>query len=119
MNKSRTTKQNGLLQPLPIPDKPWDAISMDLITQLPRTKKDMNAIAVFVDRLSKQDIFVPTMTSVSAKELAHLFFQHVYRYHGIPSSIVSDRDTRFTSAFWSSLFKLMNTSLDLSTAYHQ
>jgi transposase InsO family protein len=119
LSKARTTRQNGWLQPLPVPEKPWDAISMDLITQLPRTKAGMNAIAVFVDRLSKQAIFVPTTTSVSAKELATLFFLHVYRYHGIPRSIVSDRDTRFTSSFWTSLFSLLNTSLDMSTAYHQ
>lgn len=119
MNKTRTTRQNGLLQPLPLPERPWDAISMDLITQLPQTKRGHDAIVVFVDRFSKQAVFLATKTTASAPDLATLFFQQVYRYHGIPRSIVSDRDTRFTSAFWKSLFSLLKTNLDLSTAYHQ
>ena len=119
INKSRTAKQNGLLQPLPIPERPWEAISMDLVTQLPESKEKHDAIVVFVDRFSKQAVFAPTVTSATAQDLAKLFFHHVYRYHGVPRSIVSDRDTRFTSAFWTSLFSLLNTSLDLSTAYHQ
>lgn len=119
LHKSRTVRQNGLLQPLPVPDRPWNAISMDLITQLPSTKDGHDAIVVFVDRFSKQAVFIETFTKASAPDLATLFFKHVYRYHGVPSSIVSDRDTRFTSVFWTSLFGLLKTSLDLSTSHHQ
>lgn len=118
-HKDRTTAANGRLQPLPIPGRPWEAISMDLITQLPKTKLGHDAIVVFVDRFSKQAVFVACKTKITAPELATLFFQNVFRYHGVPRSIVSDRDSRFTSAFWTALFDLMNTSLNLSTAYHQ
>jgi hypothetical protein len=118
-NKDRTVLKNGLLQPLPVPDKPWDAITMDLITQLPKTRSGHDAIVVFVDRFSKQAVFVPSTTKVTAQGLAKLFFEHVFRYHGVPRSIVSDRDPRFTSAFWTALFSLLNTTLNLSTAHHQ
>lgn len=117
--KSRTTKENGLLQPLPIPDSPWTHIAMDLVTHLPKTKNKHDAIAVFVDRFSKSAVFVPCKTSCTAKELAQLFFQHVFKNHGAPKSIVSDRDPRFTSLFWSNLFSCLGTSLDMSTAHHQ
>lgn len=117
--KSRTTKENGLLQPLPIPDRPWTHIAMDLITHLPRTKSGNDAVAVFVDRFSKAAIFVPCKTTCTAPDVAQIFFKHVFKNHGLPKSIVSDRDTRFTSQFWSNLFACLGTSLDMSTAYHQ
>jgi len=117
--KNRTTKENGLLQPLPIPSRPWTHIAMDLITHLPKTKSNNDAIAVFVDRFSKTAIFISCCTTCTAPELAQMFFTHVFRVHGLPKSIVSDRDSRFTSLFWTSLFGLLGTSLDMATAYHQ
>jgi transposase InsO family protein len=118
-SKTRTTKEYGLLQPLPIPDRPWTHIAMDLVTHLPRSKSGCDAVVVFVDRFSKAAIFVPCHSSASASDVARLFFQHVFKRHGLPKSIVSDRDTRFTSLFWTSLFSCLGTSLDMSTAYHQ
>lgn len=117
-NKPSQRLPMGLLQPLPIPDRPWQQVTMDLITQLPRTKDGHDAIVVFVDKLSKMVHWVATHTAVTAAELARLMFDHVVRLHGLPESIVSDRDTRFTSHFWSSLWELCGTKLAMSTAFH-
>jgi hypothetical protein len=108
----------GLLQPLPVPRGRWVDLSMDFITELPETPRGYTALLVFVDRLTKRAHFIPTTTSVSAEETAELFFKEVYRLHGLPLSIVSDRDPRFTSAFWKHLFKLLKTKLNMSSAYH-
>jgi len=108
----------GLLQPLPIPRQPWDQVSMDFITQLPQTKAGWDAIVVFVDTFSKMVHLVPTKTSASAPETARLFFDHIVKLHGLPKSIISDRDSKFTSKFWKSLFLTMGTKLAMSTAFH-
>ena len=84
---------------------------MDFITQLPPTKMGHDAILVFVDRFTKMVHFAPTNTDVSAIETARLFTEHVFRLHGQPKSIVSDRDTRFTSTFWRSLMENLGTQL--------
>jgi hypothetical protein len=117
--KRRTTKENGLLQPLSAPEKPWTHISLDLITQLPRTRTGHDAIAVFVDRFSKAAKFVAFNTSCSGTDLAHIFFREIFKNHGLPQSIVSDRDPRFTSLFWKTLFSYFETDLDMATAHHQ
>lgn len=117
--KARRTKENGLLQPLPIPAEPWTHIAMDLITHLPSSKSGRDAVAVFVDRFSKLAIFVPCVTKSSAADVARMFFEHVFKRHGMPASIVSDRDPRFTSLFWTSLFSCLGTQLNMSTAHHQ
>ena len=91
---------------------------MDLITQLPKTKDGHDAIVVFVDRLSKMVHFQPTVTSASAPDIAKIFFNTIFRLHGMPTAIISDRDSRFTSLFWKSLFKYMGTQLKMSTAFH-
>lgn len=91
---------------------------MDLITQLPRSRTGFDAIFVIVDKCSKMIHLIPTTTTVTAPELAILFFREVVRHHGLPSSIISDRDPRFTSSFWSELWKRLDTQLAMSTAYH-
>ena len=108
----------GLLQPLPIPAQPWDQVSMDFITQLPKTRSGFDAIVVFVDTFSKMVHLVPTKTTATAPDTAKIFFDHVFKLHGLPKSIVSDRDAKFTSRFWQSLFKTMGTRLAMSTAFH-
>jgi hypothetical protein len=108
----------GLLQPLPIPQQPWEQVSMDFITQLPRTKAGFDAIVVFVDTFSKMVHFVPTNTTATAPDTARIFFDHVFKLHGLPKSIVSDRDAKFTSRFWQTLFHTMGTKLAMSTAFH-
>ena len=116
--KHSTAKPIGLLQPLPIPAKPWESVSMDFITHLPETKNGNNALFVVVDRLSKYAHFIPTKETASAVDTARLFMVHVFVNHGLPSSIVSDRDPKFTGAFWQELMRLLGTTLAMSTAYH-
>jgi hypothetical protein len=117
-NKPSNQEPIGLLQPLPIPEVRWEVVSMDFITQLPTTKHGNDAIMIVVDKLSKQAHLIATKTAVSAPEVATLFFREVVRHHGVPKSIISDRDPRFTSMFWKSLWQQLGTKLQMSTAYH-
>jgi hypothetical protein len=82
---------------------------MDLITQLPVTKAGHDAITVFVDRLTNMVHFVPCKTAISAEELAKMFVHEVWRLHGLPKEIVSDRDPRFTGQFWTEVMRLVGT----------
>ena len=117
-NKPSTQKPVGLLQPLPIPHRPWVSISMDLITDLPETNEGYNAIVVVVDRLTKMTHFIPCTTKVTTQQLAQLFLTNIFRLHGIPEEIISDRDRRFTSHFWRELCLLLGTQQNMSTPYH-
>jgi hypothetical protein len=117
-NKPSQQVTAGLLQPLPIPDHPWQQVTMDLITQLPKSRAGHDAIVVFVDKLSKMVHLVATKTDVTAPQLAEIFWRTVVRHHGLPSSIVSDRDPRFTGHFWRALWKCLGTQLTMSTAFH-
>jgi hypothetical protein len=118
--RSKPSNQSpaGLLQPLPTPEHRWDEVTMDLITQLPKTPRGFDAIVTFTDRLSKMVHFALATTTVDAPELAQIFFDTVFRHHGLPNKIVSDRDPRFASSFWQSLFGLTGTKLGMSTAFH-
>ena len=91
---------------------------MDFITSLPRSSKGNTQIFVVVDRLSKMAHFIPCKKAASAVDIASLFMQHVFKIHGLPKSIVSDRDPKFTGNFWTSLFKSLGTNLLFSLAYH-
>jgi transposase InsO family protein len=91
---------------------------MDLITQLPRSKLGNDAIIVIVDKLTKMVHYVPTTTTVTAPQISELFIREVCRLHGVPESILSDRDPRFTAHFWRSLWKSLGTKLVMSTSYH-
>lgn len=117
-NKSSQQATPGLLQPLPIPDYPWQQVTMDLITQLPKSLRGNDAIAVFVDKLTKMVHIAATKTTVTAPQLAEIFWTNVVRYHGLPSSIISDRDPRFAGNFWRALWKCLGTQLAMSTAFH-
>ena len=117
-NKPTTQKQTGLLQSLPVPERRWQQVTIDFITKLPKTKRGYDAVLVAVDKLSKMVHYVPTTTDVDAREVAKLFIREVVRLHGVPASIVSDRDSRFTSLFWRSLWRLLGTQLKMSTSHH-
>ena len=117
-NKASNRAPAGLLRPLPLPSAPWESISMDIMTDLPVTAEGHDAIVVFCCRLSKMVHFVPCCKSYGAPEFANLFVKHVFRAHGLPSSIVSDRDPRWTSHFWKTVFTLLGTQLNMSTAFH-
>ncbi|MCO5560051.1 hypothetical protein L7F22_013657 [Adiantum nelumboides] len=108
----------GLLQPLPVPKERWESISMDFITTLPRTTKGNAQILVIVDRFSKMAHFIPCKKAASAPDIASLFVQHIFRIHGLPRSIISDRDPKFTGHFLTSLFKSLDTNLLFNSAYH-
>ncbi|RVW85874.1 Transposon Ty3-I Gag-Pol polyprotein [Vitis vinifera] len=109
---------SGSLQPLAIPEWKWEHITMDFVIGLPRTLGGNNAIWVIVDRLTKSAHFLPMKVNFSLDRLASLYVKEIVRMHGVPVSIVSDRDPRFTSRFWHSLQKALGTKLSFSTAFH-
>lgn len=118
--KSKSTNQQpqGYLQPLPVPKRKWQKISMDFIVHLPVTRNGNDSIWVVVDYLSKRAHFIPTKTKINAQEVAQLFIENVFKLHGLPQVIVSDRDPKFISSFWSSLHSMLGTELAISTANH-
>ena len=91
---------------------------MDFIIQLPVTRNNFDTIVVFVNHLTKKAIFYTANISISAPEVAKIFFNNVFRYHGLPKVIISNRDTKFTSHFWKILFEQLGTKLSMSTAFH-
>ncbi|GAU19157.1 hypothetical protein TSUD_79800 [Trifolium subterraneum] len=115
--KTTNTSPAGLLQPLPIPSQVWEDIAMDFITGLP-SSFGYNTIMVVVDRLTKYADFIPMKSDYTSKSVAETFMHNIVKLHGMPKSIVSDRDRVFTSTFWQHLFKLQGTSLAMSSAYH-
>jgi hypothetical protein len=115
--KHENCKTPGLLQPLQPPSAPWQSVSMDFITGLPKSG-GYEVILVVVDRYNKYAHFLPLKHPFTAPQVAQTFFDNVVKLHSLPSSIVSDRDNIFTSAFWKSLFTNLHTQLNLSTAYH-
>jgi RNase H-like domain found in reverse transcriptase/Reverse transcriptase (RNA-dependent DNA polymerase)/Integrase zinc binding domain/Chromo (CHRromatin Organisation MOdifier) domain/Retroviral aspartyl protease/Integrase core domain len=117
-NKPSNQKPSGLLVPLAIPEKCWESVSMDFIVQLPLTLAECDAVLVVVDRLSKMTHLIATTTNCTAEETARLFYDNVVKLHGLPRTLVSDRDTRFTSKFWEELCSLCGTRQSMGTAYH-
>ena len=116
-NKSPRHKPYGLLQPLPIPSHPWSSISMDMIVKLPKSK-GFDSIFVVVCRLTKQAHFVPCKESMSALELADLYIANIFKHHGLPDDIISDRGPLFRSKFWRSLLEKLKVKPKLSSAFH-
>ncbi|CAI7846074.1 unnamed protein product [Closterium sp. NIES-53] len=116
--KSSKQKKAGLLQPLPVPEQPWQVVSLDFITGLPPTNTGHDAILVVIDKFSKMGHFIPTHTTARTEETAQLFLKHIISQHGIPTTLISDRDPKFTSKFWKELMSLMGTRLAKSSAYH-
>ncbi|KAL0554252.1 hypothetical protein IC582_008169 [Cucumis melo] len=107
-----------LLQPLSVPGWKWESVSMDFITGLPKTLKGYTVIWVVVDRLTKSAHFVPEKSTYTASKWGQLYMTEIVRLHGVPVSIISDRDARFTSKFWKGLQLALGTRLDFSTAFH-
>ncbi|KAK8918580.1 hypothetical protein KSP39_PZI021790 [Platanthera zijinensis] len=115
--KSDNQRPAGLLQPLPIPERIWQDISLDFIDGLPKSK-GKSTIFVVVDRLSKNAHFMAMSHPYTAEGVAQVFMDAVFRLHGLPASIVSDRGAVFVSTFWQELFKTLKVQLKLSSAYH-
>jgi hypothetical protein len=116
--KAEHQRPAGPLQPLSIPEWKWDQIGMDFVVGLPRASSGQDAIWVIVDRLTKSAHFIPYKINDSMQKMAELYIREIVRLHGVPNSIVSDRDPRFTSKFWGRLQDAMGTRLNFSTAYH-
>jgi hypothetical protein len=116
-NKGEIVKSPGTLQPLPIPPVIWKDISMEFIIVLPKSGNKL-VIIVVVDCLSKYAHFCTLPHPFTASTMAQIFMDHVFKLHGMPHSIVSDRDPTFTSNFWQELFKIQGTQFHLSSAYH-
>ncbi|CAI5703327.1 unnamed protein product [Peronospora effusa] len=106
------------LRPLPIATEAWRSVSMDFIFGLPPDEQKRTGVLVLVDRFSKMVHFAPVSANITAETTAKIFIDLIFRHHGLPESIVSDRDPRFTSAFWAELFQLLGTRLLMSTAAH-
>ncbi|GJW06063.1 putative reverse transcriptase domain-containing protein [Tanacetum coccineum] len=116
--KAEHQRPSGLLQQHKIPKWKWERIAMDFVTKLPRTSSGHDSIWVIVDRLTKSAHFLPIREDYKMDMLARLYLNEIVARHGVPISIISDRDSRFTSRFWQSMQEVLGTQLDMSTAYH-
>ena len=116
--KAEHQKPSGLLQQPELPEWKWEMVTMDFITKLPKTKKGNDTIWVIVDRLTKSAHFLPIKETHSSDILAQLFVDKIVALYGVPVSIISDRDTRYTSHFWRSFQQSLGSRLNFSTAYH-
>ena len=117
--KRRTFARPSDPIPYPIPDYPWQIMALDMKSGLPSTPRGNNAFWVFVDKLTRRGHVVPCNTSITAPELARMFFDHVFKHHGIPQVLISDRDARFglnRESFWRELWHIIGTKLNMTTA---
>nr|GFA20888.1 putative reverse transcriptase domain, ribonuclease H-like domain, aspartic peptidase domain protein [Tanacetum cinerariifolium] len=116
--KAEHQRPSGLLVQPKIPEWKWDNITMDFVTKLPKSSQGYNTIWVIVDRLTKSAIFMPMREKDPLDKLERMYLKEVVTKHGIPISIICDRNPRFSLNFWKSLQKALGTNLDMSTAYH-
>lgn len=110
-------KASGLLQPLLVPQQAWKVISMDIVEGLPKSSR-FDTIMMIIDKYTEYGHFIPLAHPFTAIQVAQAYMDHVYKLHGMPNSIISDRDRIFTSAVWRDLFKLTDTQLLMSSSYH-
>ena len=116
-SKSSNHAKFGVLRPLPIPQQPWQEVSMDFVTGLP-TSENYDAILVIVDRLTKMRHLIPCTTKTSAEDVAQLYLSQIWKLHGLPTHITSDRGTQFTATFWKELCRQLGIKARMSTAFH-
>ena len=116
-NKDSHSSPSGLLQLMPIPPSPWHSISLDFITQLPKSQ-GKDTILVVVDSFSKMGHFIALKGLPTAKGLATIFIDHIVRLHGLPSEVISDRGPQFIAKFWRELCSILDIKVHLSSAYH-
>ena len=103
----------GLLDPLPVPSQPWTVVSLDFIEGITQSNR-YNTILVVVDKFTKYGHFIPLAHPYTALQVAQLYLANIYKLHGLPQTIISDRDRIFTSKVWQELFKLTDTQLAMS-----
>ena len=119
MSNVSTAKPNGSLNPLSIPKRKWETVTMDFIVGLPTTAAGYDSILTVTDKLSKRVHLIPLKYGkAGGAEIARLFFDNIWRLHGAPRKIVTDRDSRFTTAFWNTLNRLMGVQVNMTTAYN-
>ena len=116
--KAEHRHPGGDLQKIELPEWKWEQITMDFVVGLPRTTSGNDAIWVIVDRLTKSAHFIAIKVTYSVEKLAELYVSQIVRFHGVPKSIISDRDGRFTSRFWASVHGAMGSKLKFSMAFH-
>ncbi|GJT36727.1 putative reverse transcriptase domain-containing protein [Tanacetum coccineum] len=116
--KAECQKPSGLLVQPEISMWKWERITMDFVTKLPKTSNRHDTIWVIVDRLTKSAHFIPTRETDSMETLTRVYIKELVSRHGVPISIISNRDSHFTSRFWRSLQSALGTQLDMSTTYH-
>nr|GEY20980.1 reverse transcriptase domain-containing protein [Tanacetum cinerariifolium] len=116
--KAECQKPSDLLVQLEIPMWKWERITMDFVTKLPKTSNGHDTIWVIVDRLTKSAHFIPTRETDSMETITRLYIKEIISRHGVPISIISDRNSHFTSRFWKSLQNALGTQFDMSTTYH-
>ncbi|GJS91888.1 putative reverse transcriptase domain-containing protein [Tanacetum coccineum] len=116
--KDEHQKPSGFLQQPEIPEWKWEKITMDFVTKLPKSSSGHDTIWVVVDRLTKSAHFLPIREDYKTEKLAKIYTNEIVARHGVPVSIISDRDGRFTSHLWQAFQKALGTRLDMSTAYH-
>jgi len=117
-NRPAPRKATGAPTPLPIPPYNWHTVTMDFAVNLPTSANGNDAVLVVVDKLSKRKHLIPCRTDNTAEDVAAIYYNSVFRHHGVPVYIVSDRDPKFTSDFWQSLAKQFGTTLKMSTSSH-
>jgi hypothetical protein len=120
-SKPSNQKPFGLLNPLPVPGTPWESVGIDFVGPLPESSNrdgTFDSITVIICLLTDMVHLVPSRINYNSKQIAELMFEEVYKLHGLPKHIISDRDVLFTSTFWSHLNKLIGTQLKMSSAYH-
>ena len=115
--KHESVARPGLLQPLGVPDQDWANITMDFVEGLPRLE-GKNYVLVVVDRLTKYNHFLSLSHPFTTQEVARLFLDNVVKLHGVPQTIISDRDKVFTCLFWQELLKSLGSKLHMFIAYH-
>lgn len=108
---------SATLEPLPLPEGAWQAVTLDFIDGLPQSNK-ANCILVVVDKFTRYVHFLPLSHPFTAAKVAHSYLDNVYKLHGLPAAIISDRDTVFTSKFWKELFHIIGIELNMSTPHH-
>jgi transposase InsO family protein len=120
-SKPNNQKPYGLLNPLAIPSEPWESIGVDFVRPLPLSNNcdgEFDSITVVIFLLTAMVEIIPSCTNYKAQDIAELMFEHVYKHHGLPKTIVSDHDVLFTSTFWGHLNALIGIKLKMSSVYH-
>ena len=115
--KTERVRLPSLLAPVPISDQAWSVVSLDFVEGLPMSYR-FNVILVVIDKFTKYGHFIPLAHPFTALQVAQLYMDNVYKLHGLPQVLISDRDKIFTSSVWQSLFKLTDTQLHMSSSYH-